>query len=955
MKKSPQPNQENGRKQVSDQGLDLEKGVAETIVPQRRSVQSMQAINLEDTQEAESLVGNVSDTMLPQIQINQAQESAKFSQLDTQMYAEPGNKGDSSGQNSIDETLMHNPESIISSPAQINVHAQWSDLIGSELGGCRVERILGQGGMGVVFKGKHLVLDIEVAIKCLPPHAASSAAQERFGLEARVAAKLSHPNVVAVYHAGTERGIHFIVMELIDGESLEDKIKRNGLLNVNEALGYCIDICKALDYAERQGVVHRDLKPGNILVNHDQVAKLADLGLVKMMNKSPEQGGLTHQGVAMGTPHYMAPEQVLDAQSVDHRADLYSLGCTLFQMVCGQTVFASSNVRALMNKHLKEARPKAKEINPELPEGLSELIERLLHPDPAQRPSSALLVEKEIYALFDQWATLPNPIILPSQKHRSRVTYHLQSLDLERRKNKKLSYLMIALSSLFVLGSLGLYLNDLNEVEQKPQPAESQQKKTYSTKQQTLQTPASSRQEQTLLLKSERAEQIAQRAMNTIGTAESRLIKTPQSANEYYWNSVIHRFEQQRPKQLEALVQSFNKGLHYVDVAEEIAQVSTTLYGPNLAQQKLKELLVKQTHPALKLAYLKNQSHDSLASKKDNLVLLQALRRSHPDYLPVILEEMKLLKSTLYDGLLPIFKQIILLQELASILKAEGHEDLRLKLSHYYYQDTQVREKILFAERISEFLGKYESVIKKPLNVTSTIQDQSTIVSVYPNGLFYDQFKSLRYARLNGKLKQGSELLNHQTELLEQKAKDLDFKKGNFPYNNSSASILQFTLPFDYKGTLVFELIDLKNQVNYIAKDLDLLTDHYQKLEELGQNKEWYNVPMKGLGLFVIGNYIKQKKAFTLNLSPSALMQFSSLMTSVQFVLKSEKTQKVIYRSELSKNMKNGTELEIKGLKPVKLKELKPVVEIHLKLKNSKSMIFSAPLWDCFQREPQSF
>ena len=98
-------------------------------------------------------------------------------------------------------------------------------------------------------------------------------------------------------------------------------------------------MCKALDYAERQGVVHRDLKPGNILVNHDQVAKLADLGLVKMMNKSPEQGGLTHQGVAMGTPHYMAAEQVLDAQSVDHRADLYSLGCTLFQMVCGQTVF----------------------------------------------------------------------------------------------------------------------------------------------------------------------------------------------------------------------------------------------------------------------------------------------------------------------------------------------------------------------------------------------------------------------------------------------------------------------------------------------------------------------------------------------------------------------------------------------------------------------------------------
>ena len=183
---------------------------------------------------------------------------------------------------------------------------------------------------------------------------------------------------------------------------------------------------------------------------------------------------------------------------------------------------------------------------------------------------------------------------------------------------------MIALSSLFVLGSLGLYLNDFNEVEQKLQPAESQQKKLYktdSTNASHINTRANA------TVKSERAEQIAQRAMNTLGTAESRLIKVPQSANEYYWNSVIHRFEQQRPQQLEALIQSFNKGLHYVDVAEEIAQVSATLYGPNLAQQKLKRLLVKQTHPALKLAYLKNQSHDSLTSKKDHLVLLQALRQ----------------------------------------------------------------------------------------------------------------------------------------------------------------------------------------------------------------------------------------------------------------------------------------------------------------------------------------
>ena len=947
MKKSPK------QTQLSDQNSGLIQDVNETRVPSSRSVRAMQSLDLDQTQEAETTLNDVSETMTYRDQTKKSPSPDELSLAETDVYVEPGFRS-RPAQNSIDDTMLHTSGNVESSPSHINVHAQWSDLIGSELGGCRVERILGQGGMGVVFKGRHLVLDIDVAIKCLPPHAASLAAQERFGLEARVAAKLSHPNVVSVYHAGTERGIHFIVMELIEGESLEDKIRRNGLLNVNEALGYCIDICKALDYAERQGVVHRDLKPGNILVNHDHVAKLADLGLVKMMNQSPKQGALTHQGVAMGTPHYMAPEQVLDAQSVDHRADLYSLGCTLFQMVCGQTVFASSNVRALLNKHLSEIRPKAKEINPELPKGLSELIERLLNPDPAQRPSSAALVEKEIYALFDQWATLPNPIILPSQKNRSRVTYHLQSLDLERKKNQKLSYLMITLSIVFALGFVGLYFSSTSEPTLKPDSPNAMLGLTDPVKHSASQVSTVMMQEQKLLLHSERAEQIARRAMNMVGTSESRLIKTPQSASEYYWNSVIYRFELQRPQQLEALIKSFSQGLDYLDIAEEIAQVSTLLYGPMIALQKLQELLVKQYHPALKLVYLSSQKYESLAKKKDYLKHLQTLRQSDPKYLPVIIEEINLLKSSLHEGLLPIYEQLFLLKKLQDELEAQSNGDLALQLNDYYYQDTQVRQKVLFVEQIEAFLRQHNNIIEQPLNMSSTVQAQTAIISVYPNGSFYNRFKSIKYSKLKGDPLSTKQSNDHQEELRE-KAKNLNFKRGNLPSNHSLMSVLQFTLPFDYQGAILFELVDEKNQVNYLVKTIDLLGDHYRKLEDLSENQEWYNVPMKGVGLSAIGTYAKRTNTFTLFLNPVILTQFSSLTSSVEFVLRAAKSQKEIYRSKAEQDIKNGTQLTIEGMNIEQLKQLHPIVEIHLKLKNNKAKRFTAPLWECFQREPDRF
>ncbi len=961
MKKVSEHNLETDHKSTGNESrLSPKPNLDETHVPLIRSVQSMPAFHLDQTQDMdENLaqgIGQLSETQLPNSELNSAigiQGFDALSQLETFVpdaipsYAQPT-------QTHLADTSE--ASSQISSP-QFNINAQWSDLIGSELGGCRVERILGQGGMGVVFKGRHLVLDIEVAIKCLPPHASSVAAQERFGLEARVAAKLNHPNVVAVYHAGVERGLHFIVMELVEGESLEDKIRRNGLLNINEALAYCIDICKALDYAERQGVVHRDLKPGNILVNHDQVAKLADLGLVKMMNKSPKDGALTHQGVAMGTPHYMAPEQVRDAQSVDHRADLYSLGCTLYQMVCGQTVFEASNVQDLLKKHLKQSRPKAQEVNPNLPKGLSELIERLLNPDPEQRPSSAAVVEKEIYGLFDQWATLPNPIILPSHKHRSRLTYHLESLDLEKKKNKKLSYLMLALTGASVI-LLIFYLTEkitatkqlqstivmaTNHSQAMNQPAMNQQV-----------SKATGSQTQRLLLKAERAEQIAEQATSMIGTTESRLIKEPNQATEYYWNSIIYRLDQQFPMQLVALIESYKQGLYYVDVAEEIIQVSEKVYGPKVANTNIQALLKVISKPALQFAYLKSQSKFLAINKKEHYSQLENLKKQYPDYFPIYFEQLKLLKIKSEETIFPLIKQLILIKEIKRKLDSLVDQNPIFYLSQYYYHDRKVRQIKLSLESLDDLLDNYESSINEPLKINLSLQKDESMISVYPNGILYDKFKSIKYAHLDNNVKINKHLFMDQG-FLATKSQSLKFKMSHYQSYGQNTNLIMFNLPIDYQGIVIFELTDKHNHVNYLAKQFNLSDEYYDSFKKLSDQDDWYNLPVAKAGLSAVGSFVKYNKTFTIYLNPIALTKFSNFVTSVEYVLRASKSKKEIYRSKKSKEITNGTQLELKGMTIQKLKSLEPVIEIHLKLKNGEQKQLKAPLWECFHKEPESY
>ena len=207
--------------------------------------------------------------------------------------------------------------------------------------GLVIETLLGRGGMGVVYKARHKALDREVALKVLPAALAGDASfAERFQREARALAKLQHPNIVAVHDFGESvgddgGGLFWLVMEYVDGTNIRQAM-RAGQIHPKEALAIVPQICDALQYAHEHGVVHRDIKPENVLLDKSGRVKVADFGLAKMMEAGAADRTLTGAGQVMGTPHYMAPEQVEHPKDVDHRADIYSLGVVFYEMLTGE-------------------------------------------------------------------------------------------------------------------------------------------------------------------------------------------------------------------------------------------------------------------------------------------------------------------------------------------------------------------------------------------------------------------------------------------------------------------------------------------------------------------------------------------------------------------------------------------------------------------------------------------
>ncbi|HEU4395404.1 MAG TPA: serine/threonine-protein kinase, partial [Planctomycetota bacterium] len=200
---------------------------------------------------------------------------------------------------------------------------------------------LGQGGMGVVYKAKQRSLDRIVALKVMPPEAAREAGfAERFTREARTLARLQHPNIVGVHDFGSSDGLYYLVMEFVDGANLREAM-RDGKLTPRQALAVVPQVCDALQYAHDQGVVHRDVKPENILLDRSGRVRIADFGLAKIVQRTPVDVTITRAGQVMGTLHYMAPEQYREPDSVDHRADIYSLGVVFYEMLTGELPLGS--------------------------------------------------------------------------------------------------------------------------------------------------------------------------------------------------------------------------------------------------------------------------------------------------------------------------------------------------------------------------------------------------------------------------------------------------------------------------------------------------------------------------------------------------------------------------------------------------------------------------------------
>ncbi|MCX5636686.1 MAG: protein kinase, partial [Planctomycetota bacterium] len=200
-----------------------------------------------------------------------------------------------------------------------------------------VIELLGQGGMGTVYRARQLGLDRQVALKVLPTQIGQDETfAERFRREARALAMLSHPHIVSVYDFGkTEGGLYYFIMEFVDGTDLR-RVIQGGEISPKEALAIVPQICAALQYAHEEGVVHRDIKPENILLDKKGRVKIADFGLAKLLDRPATSYTLTHPELKMGTPHYMAPEQIEHPHDVDHRADIYSLGVVFYEMLTGE-------------------------------------------------------------------------------------------------------------------------------------------------------------------------------------------------------------------------------------------------------------------------------------------------------------------------------------------------------------------------------------------------------------------------------------------------------------------------------------------------------------------------------------------------------------------------------------------------------------------------------------------
>jgi len=258
---------------------------------------------------------------------------------------------------------------------------------------------LGAGAMATVFKARQLSLDRIVAIKVLPKRLSENREYvERFYREGKAAAKLNHANIVQAIDVGEAGGYHYFVMEYVEGHTLGDELDAGKVFPEAEALDYIIQVGRALEHAHSHGLVHRDVKPKNVMITRERIAKLADMGLARAT--SDTAAAQAEAGKAYGTPYYISPEQIRGELDIDFRADIYALGATLYHLVTGRVPFQAPTPAAVMHKHLKEPLTPPDHVNTALSAGLGEVVEVMMAKDRNRRYSttSDLLLDLEAIA-----------------------------------------------------------------------------------------------------------------------------------------------------------------------------------------------------------------------------------------------------------------------------------------------------------------------------------------------------------------------------------------------------------------------------------------------------------------------------------------------------------------------------------------------------------------------------
>jgi serine/threonine protein kinase len=267
-----------------------------------------------------------------------------------------------------------------------------------KIAGYRIQSLIGEGAIGSVFKALQISMDRIVAIKILSPkHSQNDRMREKFMTEARTAAKLSHPNIVQAIDVGQEGGFYYFVMEYLDGPTVGHLLKRGGALDERRTVQIVMQVAQALEYAHRHGIVHRDIKPDNIMMTREGVVKLCDLGLARTVH-DPDK---VKAGIIAGTPYYMSPEQARGEPTLDGRADLYSLGAAFYHMVTGEVPFSGDSAVAVVTKHLTEPLKPPKEKQPLLSPSINHIIVKCMVKNKEERYAGAADLIKDLNAFLD--------------------------------------------------------------------------------------------------------------------------------------------------------------------------------------------------------------------------------------------------------------------------------------------------------------------------------------------------------------------------------------------------------------------------------------------------------------------------------------------------------------------------------------------------------------------------